>query len=62
MTRLKMVTLKLPEEMVKAIDELIRAGRYATRSEFIRAAIREKLEEELRRIGSESGRVSNSPV
>ena len=62
MPKLKLITLKLPEEMIEAIDELVKIGRYTSRSEFIRAAIREKLEKEQKKIASEPKRISNSPV
>jgi Arc/MetJ-type ribon-helix-helix transcriptional regulator len=60
MAKLKMITLKLPEEMIEAVDKAVKLLGYANRSEFIRDAIREKLEKEMRRIGSEPKRVSNS--
>jgi putative addiction module CopG family antidote len=62
MARLKLISLKLPEEMIETINELVKIGRYTSRSEFIRAAVREKLEREARRIGSEPKGVSNSPM
>ncbi|MCC6058091.1 MAG: ribbon-helix-helix domain-containing protein, partial [Desulfurococcaceae archaeon] len=37
----------MPESYIEAIDELVRIGRYASRSEVIRAAIRELLKKEL---------------
>jgi len=43
----RLVTVKLPEKMVRAIDVLVKMGIYTNRSEFIRAAVREKLEREL---------------
>jgi len=62
MPKLKLITLKLPEEMIEAIDELVKMGIYTNRSEFIRAAIREKLEKEQKKIASEPKKISNSPV
>lgn len=44
--RLRVVTLKLPEQLLADIDELVDSKRYATRSEVIRVAIRELLRKE----------------
>jgi len=43
----RLVTVKMPEMYVKGIDELVKAGRYSSRSEAIRIAIREMLKREL---------------
>ena len=45
--RMRIVTVKLPELYIESIDDLIRAGRYASRSDAIRAAVRELLKREL---------------
>jgi Arc/MetJ-type ribon-helix-helix transcriptional regulator len=37
----------MPETYLEAIDELVRMGRYSSRSEVIRTAIRELLRREL---------------
>ncbi len=39
------VSLSLPDQMVEAMDELQRTGGFTGRSELVRAAIREMLEE-----------------
>lgn len=44
---MRIVTVKMPETYIEAIDELIRMGRYSSRSEVIRSAIRELLKREL---------------
>jgi putative addiction module CopG family antidote len=44
---MRIVTVKLPEAYIEAIDELVRMGRYSSRSEVIRTAIRELLKREL---------------
>lgn len=44
---MKVVTVKIPESYLKSLDELISIGRYASRSEAIRAAIRDLLKKEL---------------
>ena len=48
---MKLVTVKMPEHYVRGIDELVRAGRYSSRSEVIRIAVREFLKHELFGIG-----------
>lgn len=44
---MKLVTVKMPEIYVEGIDELVRKGRYSSRSEVIRTAIRDLLMREL---------------
>jgi len=44
---MRLVTVKMPEAYVEAIDELVRMGRFTSRSEAIRIAIRELLRREL---------------
>ena len=44
---LRIVTIKLPESLLDAIDELVRQGKYMNRSDVIRHAVRRLLEEEL---------------
>jgi len=43
------VTMKLPIELVAAIEKVVATGRYANRSEFVRAAVRLLLDKEGRR-------------
>jgi len=43
----RLITVKMPEIYVKGIDELVKAGRYSSRSEVIRIAVRELLKREL---------------
>jgi len=43
----RLVTVKMPEIYVRGIEELVRAGRYSSRSEVIRIAVRELLMREL---------------
>jgi len=40
---MEMITVRMPEWMVGALDELVRKGLFATRSEAIRAAVRDYL-------------------
>jgi len=42
----KIVTVKLPEELLEMLDELVRSGKYSSRNEAIRAAIRLLLQHE----------------
>ncbi|MEM0027216.1 MAG: ribbon-helix-helix domain-containing protein [Ignisphaera sp.] len=44
---MRIVTVKMPESYLEAIDELVKMGRYTSRSEVIRTAIRELLKKEL---------------
>lgn len=37
------MTLELPKKLDKEIQEVVESGRFASKSEFIRAALREKL-------------------
>jgi len=45
---LRIITVKVPSSYLVLIDRLVRKGLYGSRSEFIRQAIREKLEQYLR--------------
>ena len=44
---MRLVTVKMPEVLIEALDELVRMGRYGSRSEAIRVAVRELLAREL---------------
>ena len=41
MVKLVLVSAKIPESYVKLLDSLVKAGLYTSRSEALRAAIRE---------------------
>ena len=47
---MKLVTVKLPEGLIKGLDDLVRQGMYPSRSSAIRAAVRDMLKRELWRI------------
>ncbi len=47
MLALRLVTVKVPELYLEGIDELVKDGRYSSRSEVIRTAIRDLLRREL---------------
>ncbi|HEY4510150.1 MAG TPA: ribbon-helix-helix protein, CopG family [Candidatus Paceibacterota bacterium] len=40
------VNISLPSELDKSVKRLMKKGKYATKSEFLRELIRERLEEE----------------
>lgn len=44
---MRIVTVKLPEIYLEGIDELVKMGKYTSRSEVIREAIRDLLRREL---------------
>ncbi len=44
---MRIVTVKMPETYLEGLDELVRMGRYSSRSEAIRVAVRELLKREL---------------
>jgi Arc/MetJ-type ribon-helix-helix transcriptional regulator len=44
---MRLVTVKVPEIYLEGIDELVRLGRYSSRSEVIRTALRDLLRKEL---------------
>lgn len=44
MDRMITTTVKIPIKYITMIDELVKLGRYTTRSEFIRKAIENELE------------------
>jgi len=46
-TRVKLVTVLLPEAYLEGLDELVRAGMYPSRSAAIRASVRDMLKKEL---------------
>jgi Ribbon-helix-helix protein, copG family. len=46
-TLVRLVTVKMPDLYVRAIDELVKEERYSSRSEVIRVAVRELLKREL---------------
>lgn len=48
MTRMKIITINLPEQYIQAIQSLQDIGICASRSEAIRTALREFLEDELK--------------
>jgi Arc/MetJ-type ribon-helix-helix transcriptional regulator len=47
----RIVTVKLPESYLEIIDRLVDLGKYASRGEFIRTAVRRLIDEELAKEG-----------
>jgi Arc/MetJ-type ribon-helix-helix transcriptional regulator len=43
----KVISLKIPESYLNIIDEFVKMGKYASKHEFIRSAIRRLIEEEI---------------
>ena len=43
---MKLVSMKIPEAMLEMLDDLVRRRRYPSRSEAIRAAIRDLIKKE----------------
>lgn len=44
---MKLISVKMPEALIEAMDELVRRGVYPSRSAILRAAVRDLLREEL---------------
>ena len=47
---MRLVTVKLPEALIKGLDELVKNGMYPSRSAAIRTAVRDMLKKELWRM------------
>ncbi len=54
---MRLVTVKMPETYLEGLDELVKLGRYSSRSEAIRVAVRELLKRELWGLPEETTRV-----
>ncbi len=52
MTKMKIISVQLPQGLIKAMDQLVKQGIYPNRSEIIRTAIRELLKRELYQLES----------
>ncbi|WP_297497576.1 ribbon-helix-helix domain-containing protein [Thermococcus sp.] len=50
MSRMRIVSVQLPQGLINAMDQLVKMGVYPNRSEIIREAIRELLKKELYRL------------
>ncbi len=47
MTKMRIISVQVPQSYVNAMDQLVRRGLYPNRSEVIRAALREFLKKEM---------------
>lgn len=54
---MRIITVKIPETYLEGLEELVNIGRYTSRSEAIRAAIRDLLKRELWDMSSSSANV-----
>ncbi|MEO2151669.1 MAG: ribbon-helix-helix domain-containing protein [Thermococcus sp.] len=53
MSRMRIISVQLPQGLINAMDQLVKKGVYPNRSEIIREAIRELLKKELYRLETE---------
>ena len=53
MSRMRIISVQLPQGLINAMDQLVKNGVYPNRSEIIREAIRELLKRELYRLETE---------
>ncbi|AHL23220.1 MULTISPECIES: ribbon-helix-helix domain-containing protein [Thermococcus] len=54
MSRMRIISVQLPQGLINAMDQLVKKGVYPNRSEIIREAIRELLKKELYRLETEN--------
>ena len=47
MSRMRIISVQIPQGLINAMDQLVKRGVYPNRSEVIREAIRELLKKEL---------------
>jgi Arc/MetJ-type ribon-helix-helix transcriptional regulator len=52
------ITLRLPEQQINWLQEMVKAGEYPNISEAVRAAVRELVEKRANRVLKESDQVS----
>jgi Arc/MetJ-type ribon-helix-helix transcriptional regulator len=57
---MEVVQVRLPEKIVKKIDDLVAQGFYSSRSDFIRTKIRRVLEEQIASQGNNPAASSSS--
>ncbi|WP_297435806.1 ribbon-helix-helix domain-containing protein [Thermococcus sp.] len=53
MTKMRIISVQLPQGLINAMDQLVKRGAYPNRSEIIREAIRELLKRELYQLETE---------
>ncbi|WP_297063436.1 ribbon-helix-helix domain-containing protein [Thermococcus sp.] len=54
MSRMRIISVQLPQGLINAMDQLVKKGVYPNRSEIIREAIRELLKRELYQLDAEN--------
>ncbi|MEL9929677.1 MAG: ribbon-helix-helix domain-containing protein [Sulfolobales archaeon] len=59
---MKIVTVKIPRSYIDDIDKLVKKGYYASRSEFIRTALRILLDKEFNRLIQDDATSTRSGV
>ncbi|MGC9310207.1 MAG: ribbon-helix-helix domain-containing protein [Candidatus Aenigmatarchaeota archaeon] len=59
---MEVVQVRLPEKVVKKIDDLVGQGFYSSRSDFIRTKIRRILEEQIAGQNGQANGVMKMPV
>ncbi|ASJ02326.1 transcriptional regulator [Thermococcus profundus] len=47
MTKMRIISVQVPQSFINAMDQLVRRGIYPSRSEIIRTALREFLKREM---------------
>ncbi|WP_297486883.1 ribbon-helix-helix domain-containing protein [Thermococcus sp.] len=47
MTKMRIISVQMPQNLINAMDQLVKRGIYPNRSEIIRAALRDFLKREL---------------
>jgi len=52
------ITLRLPEQQIKLLEQMVDSGEYPNVSEAVRAAVRELVEKRANRVLKESDQVS----
>jgi len=57
---MRLITVKVPESYIEGLDDLVRSGRYSSRSEAIRIAIRDLLQRELWLVGTKPAKPKRS--
>ncbi|ASI99101.1 ribbon-helix-helix domain-containing protein [Thermococcus celer] len=53
MSKMRIISVQLPQGLINAMDQLVKRGVYPNRSEVIREAIRELLKKELYQLETE---------
>ncbi len=54
MSKMRIISVQIPQGLINAMDQLVKKGVYPNRSEIIREAIRELLKRELYRLETEN--------